>query len=111
MSTAIVFNNYGMGTASEELRLILAENYLSITLKENRLPGFILFYAEGVKLVTDKSPVIETLKAIEKRGTKLIVCKTCLNYYNLIEKVKTGIIATMMDICEIQWNVDKVITL
>lgn len=111
MNTAIVFNNYGMGIATEELRLILAENYLSITLKENQLPGFILFYAEGVKLVAEGSPVIETLKAIEKRGTKLIVCKTCLNYYNLIEKIKTGIIGTMMDICEIQSNVDKVITL
>jgi hypothetical protein len=111
MNTAIVFNNYGMGTASEELRLILAENYLSITLKENQLPSFILFYADGVKLVTEGSPVIETLKAIESKGTKLIVCKTCLNYYNLTEKVMTGIIGTMMDICEIQSNVEKVITL
>ena len=111
MNTAIVFNNYGMGSATEELRLKLSENYLSIILKENQLPKFILFYAEGVKLVTEGSPVIETLKEIENKGVKLIVCKTCLNYYNLLEAIKVGMIGTMMDICEIQSNVEKVITL
>jgi hypothetical protein len=110
-NTALVFSSYGMGTATEELRLKLAENYLSIIIKENQLPNFMLFYAEGVKLVTKGSPVIDAFKEIEDRGVKLIVCKTCLNYYNLIEGVKAGMIGTMMDICEIQTNVDKVITL
>ncbi len=111
MNTAIIFNNYGMGSAPEELRLILAENYLTISLKENQLPKFILFYADGVKLVTEGSPVINILKEIENIGVKLIVCKTCLNFFSLLEKVKTGNIGTMMDICEIQLNIEKVITL
>ena len=111
MNTAIIFNNYGMGSAPEELRLILAENYLKISLTDNKLPEFILFYADGVKLVAEGSPVINILKEIENKGVKLIVCKTCLNYFNLIEKVKTGIIGTMLDISEIQFNIEKVITL
>jgi hypothetical protein len=47
----------------------------------------ICFYTEGVKLVVEGSPVVEELKALQARG-RLIVCQTCLNYFNLIDKVQ-----------------------
>jgi hypothetical protein len=41
----------------------------------------------------------------------LIVCSTCLNYFNLTDKVQVGIVGGMGDILEAQIKADKVITL
>jgi sulfur relay (sulfurtransferase) complex TusBCD TusD component (DsrE family) len=77
----------------------------------NLLPANICFYTEGVKLVVEGSPVLETLSAMEAKGVRLVVCNTCLNYYDLAEKVRVGIIGGMADIIEAQWKADRVITL
>ena len=41
----------------------------------------------------------------------LIICGTCLNHYNLADKVQVGVVGGMTDIIEAQWRADKVITL
>jgi len=102
--------NNGMGNSDKELSTILLANYLKLLIDENLLPNALLFYGEGVKTVVENSPFLETLSLLEKKGVNLIVCKTCLNFYELADKVKVGKIGTMADIIHYQWNVDKVIT-
>ena len=82
---AVVINKNGMGTAPEELAHTLIKNYLTIINSE--------------------------LKAIEEKGCKLVICKTCLIYNNLLESIKAGTIGTMLDIIDIQHNCTKIITL
>ena len=55
--------------------------------------------------------MLERLGALEERGVHLIVCSTCLNYFELTEKVKVGIIGGMGDILEAQVKAEKVISL
>lgn len=107
----VIVNRYGMGNADEELSLLLAKNYFTLLYEENNIPAYICFYAEGVKLTIEGSPVIEELKALESKGAKLLVCKTCLNYYKAVEKVKAGTVATMLDIIGAQQNCTKAITI
>ncbi len=64
-----------------------------------------------MKLVCSGSPVIEQLRGLESTGVRLIVCSTCLNYYDLAEKIQIGIVGGMPDIIEAQMKADKVITL
>jgi hypothetical protein len=54
---------------------------------------------------------LERLTEIEKKGVRLVICSTCLNYFSLTEKVRVGIIGGMPDIIEAQANANKVITL
>ena len=110
-STVILITNYGIGKANEELQLTLAAKYFELLLKHAELPNAICFYTEGVKLVCEGSPVIEVLRALETEGTRLIVCSTCLSYFNLTEKVHVGIVGGMGDILEAQIKAEKVITL
>ncbi|MBI9069854.1 MAG: DsrE family protein [Salinivirgaceae bacterium] len=42
---------------------------------------------------------------------KLIACKTCLQHFNLTDKIEVGVVGTTMDIVELQKMADKVITL
>ncbi len=109
--TVILVTSNGMGKGPEELQLLLIGKYLQILGQGEDFPAAICFYTEGVKMVTDGSPVLEQLATLEKKGVRLIICSTCLNYFGLADKVKIGIVGGMTDILEAQLRAGKVITL
>lgn len=109
--TVILVSNNGMGKSDEALQLTLFGKYIELLMQNGELPAAICFYTDGVKLVCEGSPVIEKLRELEAKGVRLIVCSTCLNYYNLQDKVLTGIVGGMGDILEAQTKAEKVITL
>jgi sulfur relay (sulfurtransferase) complex TusBCD TusD component (DsrE family) len=100
-----------MGDAPPELQHKLAGIYLNLLSENDLLPQVICFYADGVKLAVEGSPVLEQLRALEVKGVRLVICQTCLNFYGLIDKVQVGIVGGMTDIIEAQWRADKVIAL
>jgi len=110
-NTVVLATNNGMGHADETLQQTLIAKYFELLLQNDSLPDAVCFYTEGVKLVCEGSPVIGQLTAIEEKGTRLIVCSTCLNYYELSNKVKIGIVGGMGDIIEAQAKADKVISI
>lgn len=103
--------NDGMGHADEALRHKLIGTYLALLNESDMLPGAICFYTNGVKLVVEGSPVLDTLKSLESKGVHLIICKTCLDFFGIADKVKVGIVGGMTDIISAQWAARKVITL
>jgi len=109
--TVILINRNGMGEADQVLQHKLVGIYLKLLDEHDILPGAICFYTEGVHLAIDGSPVLETLKSLEKKGVRLILCSTCVNYYELKKRVKVGIVGGMGDILEAQQRASKVITL
>ena len=109
--TLIMINRNGMGEADQVLQYRLLGTYLKLLDEHNILPGAICFYTEGVHLAVEGSPVLETLISLEQKGVRLILCSTCLNYYDLTERVKVGIVGGMGDILEAQRAAKKVITL
>jgi len=110
-NTVIQITRKGMGHADAELEQKLIGTYLRLLDESGALPAAICFYTEGVHLVVEGSPVLPVLESLEAKGVRLIICSTCLNYYNLIDKVQVGIVGGMTDIIEAQRRTDKVITL
>ena len=108
--TAVIFNSDGLGQADEALRHKLATNYLRTLAELGEYPQAILFYASGVKLVVDGSPCLAELKELASVGVPLIACRTCLDFYGLMEKVAVGEIGNMLRIVEAQGRADKVVT-
>ena len=109
--TVILITRNGMGDADPALQQKLITNYFRLLDENNILPAAICFYTDGVRLVVEGSPVIDTLKALEAKGVRLVLCSTCLNYFNLTEKVQVGIVGGMTDILEAQRRAGKVISL
>lgn len=109
--TTLLITRQGMGDADPELQNKLIQTYFRLIDEADYLPAVIAFYAEGVHLVVEGSPVLETLKSLEDKGVRLVVCSTCLNFYDLAEKVAVGIVGGMTDIIEAQYRAAKVITL
>ena len=109
--TVLLITRNGMGEAEPELQQRLITTYLKLLDENNILPAAICFYANGVFLVVEGSPVIEALRSLESKGVRLVLCSTCLNYYNLTDQVKVGIVGGMTDIIEAQRRASKVISL
>jgi peroxiredoxin family protein len=60
----------------------------------------MLFLNGGVKLTTDGSPVIESLKILMDSGTEIMSCGTCLDFYGLKDKLAIGTVTNMYTIVE-----------
>jgi sulfur relay (sulfurtransferase) complex TusBCD TusD component (DsrE family) len=108
---ALLVTHDGMGQSEPPLQHKLMQTYLRLLNETGHLPGTICFYADGVKMVVEGSPVLDQLRALEAQGVLLLICQTCLNYFGLIEKVRVGIVGGMPDIIAAQWRAQKVITL
>lgn len=109
--TTILVTRYGMGDAPEDLRLALAENYFKLLAENDVLPETIAFYGEGVKLVVEGSPVMDQLKALEAKGVRLVACTTCLNFFELMDRIEVGVAGGMTGIIEAQFGGSKVIAI
>lgn len=108
---AVIIDRFGMGNAELELSHILLKNYLTLTISENRIPAYICLYGDGVKVACKDSGFTEELSKLESMGSKIVICKTCLSYNNLLKKVSVGSVGTMLDIIDIQYNSTKLIKL
>jgi intracellular sulfur oxidation DsrE/DsrF family protein len=110
-NAVLLVTNNGMGKADENLRQLLFSKYLELLLQNVYLPAALCFYTDGVKLVCEGSPVMERLRDLESKGIRLIICSTCLKYFDLTDKVQVGIVGGMGDIIEAQMKAEKVITI
>lgn len=110
-NSVIQINTNGMGSGDPALKLKLITTYLNLLLDSETFPNVITFYNDGVKLLVEGSPVIDLLKKLEEKKVRLIACGTCLNFYNLTDNLRVGIIGGMTDIIEAQQKAEKVITL
>ena len=109
--TVILVTRNGMGEADPALQHKLITTYFNLLDENNILPAVICFYTDGVRLVVDGSPVLESLASLEAKGVRLVLCSTCLHFFGLAEQVRVGIVGGMTDIIEAQRRASKVISI
>jgi hypothetical protein len=73
-------------------------------------PATFAFLNRGVFLTLDDSPVLEALRALEATGSRLLSCGTCLDFYQVTERLVVGEVGTMSLVQELMVAADKVIT-
>lgn len=108
-NTMILFTRFGLGDAPSPLQQKLGVIFLSL-MNRDAPPGVLGFYGEGVRLVCEGSPVLEPLQALVTKGTRLVICQTCLDYFELRDTVRVGTIGGMGDIVAAMGMADKVIS-
>ena len=109
---AVFFNKDSIGTNESELGKNLAKMAIFTLSESDRIPAYVLFMNEGVKLVTGVEPqIVENLNTLIEKGSKVLVCGTCLNFYGLKDEIKVGTVSNMYDILGAMQEVSKVIKL
>ncbi len=83
------------------------------TLSESEnVPASLLFMNGGVKLVAgEEQQIIESVNKLIEKGTEVLVCGTCLDFYGLKEQLKVGEVSNMYDILGRMQEAAKTITL
>ena len=79
----------------------------SLTIK----PESIVFMNNGVKLVTEGSPVLGELKQLESQGIELLACGTCLSRFQLTDKVAVGQVSNMYTLADTLLRAEKIVSL
>jgi selenium metabolism protein YedF len=100
-----------LGSGDDVLGLKLMVNFLR-TLKEMGDELWrLVFVNNGVKLTIDDSDVLEDLKDYENNSLKIMVCGTCLDHFNLLDRKQVGETTNMLDIVTAMQLADKVINI
>ena len=100
-----------IGDGSEELGTSLMTMFFYTLAESNDAPRYILFMNSGVKLPVENDQVVEHLKALQEKGSEILVCGTCLKFFGIADNLKSGTVYNMYDISERMHLADKVITL
>jgi selenium metabolism protein YedF len=105
----MMITSNSMGHGDDELGKRLMVNFIK-TAKEMDDLWQIVFMNGGVKLTLENSDAYNDLIALEKNGTRILSCGTCLSHFNLLDKKRAGETTNMLDIITSMQVADKVIT-
>ena len=100
-----------MGFGDDELGKKLMASFLKTLAEMGDELWRLVFVNNGVKLTIKGSEVLEVLQGYEKKGLTILVCGTCLNHFELLEKKEVGATTNMLDIVTAMQLADKVISL
>jgi len=101
-----------VGAGDRELGNNLMKMALYTLAQGDSVPAYVLFMNDGVKLPAgEEQQVIESLMTLMEKGSIILVCGTCLNYYGIAHRLKIGTVSNMYDIMSAMHRADKVITL
>ncbi len=107
----LYIDNCCMGIGDEKLGRILMKAFLKTLPELESLPKTIIFVNSGVFLATSESDELETIKSLESTRCTILVCGTCLDFYNLKEKQSAGQVSNMFEIATLLTTSDKVVRL
>ena len=101
-----------VGAGDYELGYNLMKMALYTLAQGDSVPAYVLFMNDGVKLPAgEEQQVIDSLMTLLEKGSIILVCGTCLNYYGIADRLKVGTVSNMYDIMSAMQRADKVITL
>jgi selenium metabolism protein YedF len=98
-----------MGKGNDELGTVLMKAFIHTTIELEAGPDVMIFYNAGVKLAAEGSDFLKDLKELEKKGVKMLVCGTCVNYFNLTGKIAAGVVSNMYDIAGILSRAGRIV--
>ncbi|MCR2044384.1 sulfurtransferase-like selenium metabolism protein YedF [Anaerosalibacter massiliensis] len=107
----IAISSSTMGNGSEELGKILMKSFIYTLTESIPYPATLVFYNGGVHLTCEGSEVIDDLKKLEEEGVEILSCGTCLDFFEIQDKLKVGGITNMYTILEKLKNPTNTITI
>jgi selenium metabolism protein YedF len=95
-SKSFLIQSEGLGRGNDQLGVMLMANFLRLLGESQDKPSSLIFWNAGVKLACEGSHVLVHLKKLEEQGVEILSCTTCLEFYELVDKLKVGKPTTMV---------------
>jgi selenium metabolism protein YedF len=107
--TVFVFSSNVMGRGDDALGAVLIKAFIHTATEMDRLPDVMVFFNTGVKLVASDAETSADIRSLEERGVKILVCGTCVNFFNLSGKLAAGTVSNMYDILNTMNSAGRII--
>ncbi|HAA47703.1 MAG TPA: sulfurtransferase-like selenium metabolism protein YedF [Synergistaceae bacterium] len=99
-----------LGSSDEELGEVLMKGFLSTLASSDVNCGTIALMNGGVLLALPENSASESLRALETKGWRVLVCGTCTNHYGITDRIAAGSISNMFEITESLLDADNTLT-
>ncbi len=109
--TIYIINSDSMGQGDQALGKKLIGTFLKKLWADCETVDKLIFYNAGVKLLTKQAGCLDALNGLNDKGVELLACGTCVDYYQIGDKVEIGMISNMATIVELMNEAEKVITI
>ena len=90
-----------LGNGEKELGEGILETFFTILKQKEELPVAVFCMNRGVFTLTEESLVSLQLADLERKGVDVLACKTCVDYYELNDKLVTGKVSGMAQFVEL----------
>ena len=100
-----------LGSGNDELGKILMKGFVFSLTELPVVPRAVIFINSGVHLAAEGSNTVADLQTLCGKGTTILACGTCLNYYALTEKLAVGEVVDMFTIAGYLTTAEKLVTL
>ena len=105
----VLFSKETFGSGDPDLGRALLLAFAGTLPKLTPKPSTLIFLNSGAKLVCEKTPFVEHVRALASSGTSVLVCGTCLDYYHLEKQLEVGTVSNMMEIAQTLADANKII--
>ena len=105
----VVVSSDRMGSGNDDLGKVLIKGFIYAVTQLDELPKKMLFYNGGATLTVEGSDSLEDLKSLEAQGVEILTCGTCLDYYQVKDKLAVGSVTNMYSIVEAMAEAGKII--
>lgn len=107
--TVMLIASDKLGSGDEDLGRLLISSFINTLPEARNKPSKILFINQGVMLTVEGSRVLDSLLKLEVEGVQIFSCGTCLNHYQLKDKLKVGKVTNMYDTVDSLLGADKIV--
>jgi len=97
---AVAISSELMGKGDDDLGRQLMKSFLIALSCLDEIPEVVAFYNSGVKLALKDSDTIEPIQDLERKGTEIILCSTCVDHFKISDKIGAGRIGDMYIIAQ-----------
>ena len=99
-AAVILVDTDSMGRGDDELGHILMKGFIYALAHQDRIPTTMIFFNAGAHLTCKGSESLDDIKELESRGTTILTCGTCLDFFGIREKLSVGGVTNLYDIAK-----------
>lgn len=105
----VVLKSQEMGSEDANLGRLLMRAFLNTVAESDKLPQTVIIYSGGIRLALVGTDTARSLAKLEEKKVEVIICGTCVDFYQLKESIKIGTISNMFVIVEKMANATNIV--
>lgn len=100
-----------MGRGDDVLGAKLLSGLIFALSQGEPAPRTMIFFNGGARLTCTGSPCLDDIRVLAERGTEVLTCGTCLDFYGIADQLEVGGVTNLYHIAEVLACEPRVVTL